>query len=222
MPVGHSRSGGRTTAEPAHDRTRSRLADKALSAARCALAVAYPATILCAWLWDKPRLIGALLLALLWMQRWLGRGVVATSLRRLTALDWCVAAVLSGVSVAIVLTGSERLMRLYPSFVNLGLLVAFGATLVRGPSMIEKFARLGNPQLDALGVRHTLRVTQIWCAFFACNAAFSAYTALQWSRAAWSLYNGGIVYGVIGGLLLGELAWRHLAVLPRSVRSESA
>jgi uncharacterized membrane protein len=209
---------GRTTMQPARDHAApgTRFAGKAQSVARLVLPVAYPATILCVWFWDKPRFIGTLLLALLWLQRWLGRGVVAMSLRRLTAIDWGVAAVLSGVSVTIVLTGSERLLRLYPSCVNLGLLVAFGATLVRGPSMIEKFARLGKAQLDARGVRHTLRVTQVWCGFFALNAVFSAYTALQWSRAAWSLYNGAIVYGLIGALLAGEFAWRHLAVLPRS------
>ena len=136
--------------------------------------------------------IGALLLALLWLQRWAGarhrRDVAAPADRdRLVRGRDAELAF----PAAIVLSGSELLLHLYPSFVNLGLLLAFGATLVRGPSMIEKFARLGNPQLDPHGVRYTRCVTQIWCVFFALNGAFSAYTALCWSRAAWSLYNGG-------------------------------
>ena len=147
--------------------------------------------ILCAWRWDEPRYIGACCSRCCGCS--VGRGAVrvATSLRRLTAIDWCVAGDAElRFGFAIVLSGSELLLHLYPSFVNLGLLLAFGATLVRGPSMIEKFARLGNPELGPHAVRYTRRVTQMWCVFFALNGAFSAYTALCWSRAAWSLYNG--------------------------------
>ena len=186
------------------------------------LKLAYPALILCAWRWDTPRYVGCMLFAILWLQRWAGSGPVATSLRRLSAIDWTVVGLLSCASAAIVFTNSELLLRLYPSLVNLGLLIAFGATLVRGPSMIEKFARLGNPDLPPGAVRHTWRVTQVWCVFFALNGAFSAYTALYWSRANWSLYNGAIAYGLIGVLLVAEVIWRYLVVLPRAARSEAA
>lgn len=184
--------------------------------------LAYPALILCAWRWDTPRYVGCMLFAILWLQRWAGSGPVATSLRRLSAIDWTVVGLLSCASAAIVLTNSELLLRLYPSLVNLGLLIAFGATLVRGPSMIEKFARLGKPDLPPGAVRHTRRVTQAWCVFFLLNGAFSAYTALYWSRASWSLYNGAIAYLLIGVLLIAEVVWRYLVVLPRAARSEAA
>lgn len=184
--------------------------------------LAYPALILCSWHWDAPRLVGCMLFAILWLQRWAGSGPLATSLRRLSAIDWAVVGMLSFASVSIVVTNSELLLRLYPSLVNLGLLIAFGATLVRGPSMIEKFARLGNPDLPPGAVHHTRRVTQVWCAFFVLNGAFSAYTALYWSRENWSLYNGAIAYGLIGVLLVAEVIWRYLVVLPRAARSEAA
>jgi len=185
---------------------------------RVAAGIAYPVVILCAWHWDSPRVVGLLLLALLWMQRATGAGPFAATLRRLTALDWAVAGALSVASVAIVLTGSERLMRLYPSLVSLGLLVAFGATLVKGPSMIEKFARRVYADPPAHIVRYTRRVTWVWCAFFALNGAGSVYTALASSRATWSLYNGVIAYGLIGALLVGEIAWRRWIMLPRAAR----
>jgi uncharacterized membrane protein len=185
------------------------------------LKLAYPALILCAWHWDAPRLVGCMLLATLWLQRWAGGGPVAMSLRQLCALDWAVVMLLSGASAAIVVTDSELLLRFYPSLVNLGLLIAFGATLARGPSMIEKFARLGSPDLPPGAVRYTRRVTQVWCAFFVLNGASSAYTALYWSRASWSLYNGAIAYGLIGALLAGEYLWRRLFVLPRAARAGS-
>ncbi|CAB3674762.1 hypothetical protein LMG22037_02138 [Paraburkholderia phenoliruptrix] len=184
--------------------------------------LAYPALILCAWRWDTPRYVGCMLFAILWLQRCAGSGPVATSLRRLSAIDWTVVGLLSCASAAIVLTNSELLLRLYPSLVNLGLLIAFGATLVRGPSMIEKFARLGKRDLPPGAVRHTRRVTQVWCGFFVLNGVFSAHTALYWSRASWSLYNGAIAYLLIGVLLVAEVVWRYLVVLPRAARSEAA
>ncbi|SMG16947.1 COG4648 family protein [Paraburkholderia susongensis] len=189
--------------------------------AQVLLRLAYPALILCAWHWDTPRLVGFMLLAILWLRCWAGGGTVALSLQQLSSLDWGVLGLLSCASAAIVITDSELLLRFYPSLVNLGLLVAFGATLVRGPSMIEKFARLGNPDLPAGAVRYTRRVTQVWCAFFVLNGAFSVYTALYWSRASWSLYNGLIAYGLIGVLLAGEIVWRYLVVLPRAARAGS-
>ncbi|WP_250478002.1 MULTISPECIES: hypothetical protein [unclassified Caballeronia] len=186
------------------------------------LKLAYPAVILGAWFWNAPRYAGCLLFALIWMQRCLGTGMVSVSLRRLTRVDWIVAFMLSIASAAIVWTDSERLLHIYPSLVNLGLLIAFGATLVRGPSMIEKFARIGTPDLSNAAVVHTRRVTQIWCGFFAANGLFSLYTALYWQREAWSLYNGAISYGLVGALLAGEIAWRYLVILPRARRVEAA
>lgn len=183
--------------------------------------LAYPLVILCAWRWDAPRYAGCMLFVLLWLQRWTGTGTIAASLRRLTPVDWCVAGALNCASAAIVLTNSELLLRLYPSLVNLGLLVAFGATLVRGPSMVEKFARLHNPDPSPQVMRYTRRVTQIWCVFFTLNSVFSVYTALYWRREAWSLYNGALAYGLIGVLLVGEIAWRRLIMLPRAARSEA-
>ncbi|MPW19049.1 hypothetical protein GCT13_19650 [Paraburkholderia sp. CNPSo 3157] len=184
--------------------------------------LAYPAVILCAWFWDTPRYVGCLLFALLWLQRCAGTGAFGASLRRLTRVDWSVAFMLSIASAAIVWTNSELLLRIYPSLVNLGLLIAFGATLVRGPTMIEKFARIGTPDLGEPAIRYTRRVTQIWCVFFVLNGAFSLYTALYWSREAWSLYNGAIAYGLIGVLLAGEIAWRYLMIQPRARRSGAA
>jgi uncharacterized membrane protein len=204
--------------EPAQSKWRSVLR----GTLNVATKLAYPLVILCAWHWDAPRYIGCLLFVLLWLQRWTGTGAVAASLRKLTPVDWCVAAVLSVASAAIVLTNSERLLRLYPSLVNLGLLVVFSATLVRGPSMVEKFARLHNPDPTPQIVRYTRRVTQMWCVFFLLNSVFSVYTALCWRRENWSLYNGALAYGLIGLLLVGEIAWRHLVMQPRAARSEAS
>ncbi|CAN0624317.1 conserved membrane protein of unknown function [Burkholderia multivorans] len=184
--------------------------------------LAYPVVILCAWRWDSPRQVGCALFVLLWLQRVAGTGPLAASLRKLTAVDWIVVGMLNCASVAIALTDDELLMRLYPSLVNLGLLAAFGATLVNGPSMVEKFARFTYPDPPPHVVRYTRRVTQVWSVFFALNGTFSAYTAFCWPRNAWSLYNGAIAYLLIGALLVGEIAWRKWIMLPRAARAATS
>ncbi|HVE06086.1 MAG TPA: hypothetical protein VNE00_02430 [Paraburkholderia sp.] len=209
------------------DRPRPRRAGSAVrrwagGALGIAAKLAYPLVILCAWRWDTPRYVGCMLFGLLCLQRFAGSGAFAASLKGFSPIDWGIAALLGCGSAAIVATDSELLLRIYPSLVNLGLLIAFGATLVRGPSMVEKFARIRTPQLSAPAIRYTRHVTQVWCAFFVLNGAFSLYTALYWPRDAWSLYNGAIAYGLVGVLLLAEIVWRYLVVLPRAARSEAA
>jgi len=193
-----------------------------LAVARVAVRLAYPALILGSWHWEAPRLMGLLLLALLWLQRVLGGGLVGSALRRMSPLDWSVAVALSAASCVIALTGDERLLRLYPAFVNMGLLVAFAATLRRGPSMIERFARLQTPDLDLAGQVYTRRVTALWCVFFVANGGFSVYTACSWTVEAWALYNGAIAYLLTGTLLLGEWLYRRFVVRPPGEESRAA
>lgn len=97
-----------------------------------------------------------------------------------------------------------------PVFVNLGLLATFGPTLRWGPPMIERFARLQEPELSDAKASWCRTWTWIWCAFFSLNAAAAAalalFAPLQW----WTLYNGLIAYGLIGLLFATEFILRHL------------
>ena len=95
-------------------------------------------------------------------------------------------------------------LKLYPVVVNLALLVAFAASLRRGPSAIERLARLREPSLPPAAVAYTRRVTQVWCVFFAANAAISAATAVWADAAGWALYNGVVAYVAMGALMGGE------------------
>ena len=113
-------------------------------------------------------------------------------------------AVLVVLATATLLVNDERLLLLWPVGINLGLLLLFGASLLKPPTMIERFARLLHPDLPAEGVRYTRRVTQVWCAFFIVNGSIAAYTALATSREAWVLYNGLIAYLLVAALFCGE------------------
>ena len=96
-------------------------------------------------------------------------------------------------------------LKLYPVLVNAVLLVVFGASLRHPPSMVERLARLREPNLDAHGVAYTRKVTQVWCVFFLANGSIALTTALWASDKTWALYNGLIAYLLIG--LLGGVEW---------------
>lgn len=112
-------------------------------------------------------------------------------------------------AVITALTDSEFLLRFYPLAMNLGMLLLFSLSLLSPPSMVERFARLREPDLSEEGVKYTRGVTKIWCVFFVINAGISMWTALYSSQELWALYNGFIVYMLMGLLFSGEWVFRY-------------
>lgn len=100
-------------------------------------------------------------------------------------------------------------LKLYPVLVNAAMLGLFGYSLIAPPSLIERLARLQEPDLPLQAVHYTRRVTQVWCGFFLVNGAIALATALWASPAIWSLYNGVIAYGLMGILFGGEYLIRQ-------------
>lgn len=99
-------------------------------------------------------------------------------------------------------------LKLYPVLVNAALLAAFGYSLAAPPSMVERLARLREPDLPPAAVGYTRRVTQVWCGFFVANGALALGTALWASEAVWSLYTGVIAYLLMGALFGAEYLFR--------------
>jgi uncharacterized membrane protein len=104
--------------------------------------------------------------------------------------------------------GSSGAVRYYPVLVNAALLVVFVASLVHPPSVIERIARLRDPDLPAAAVVYTRRVTIAWTVFFVLNGAAAFYTAQFTTLETWALYNGLIAYVLIGALFAVEFAIR--------------
>ncbi|MFZ6751420.1 hypothetical protein [Undibacterium sp. Ren11W] len=102
--------------------------------------------------------------------------------------------------VAAVWSNAILPLKLYPVLVNAALLAAFGYSLMAPPSMVERLARLREPDLPLVAVGYTRRVTQVWCGFFIVNGALAFGTALWASEAVWSLYTGVISYLLMGAL----------------------
>ena len=146
--------------------------------------------------------------------RWLVGLLLLAAATRLPALKLSVAARWS-VAGALLLAGcalwSNLLLplKLYPVLVNGALLAAFGYSLAAPPSMVERLARLREPDFPPAAVAYTRRVTQVWCGFFIVNGALALGTALWASDAVWSLYTGVIAYGLMGLLFGAEYLARR-------------
>ena len=121
---------------------------------------------------------------------------------------WLVAGGAAILGVAAWLSQDALMVKLYPVWVNLVMLAVFGYSLFHPPSVVERLARLQEPDLPASGVAYTRQVTKVWCVFFVLNGSIALWTALRASDATWALYNGAIAYVLIGALLAGEWVLR--------------
>ena len=95
-------------------------------------------------------------------------------------------------------------LKLYPVPINARMLALFAYILYKPPTVIERMARLGSPDLPLFVIAYTRRVTQVWCLFFAINGSIALGTALWCSPAVWSMYTGVISYIAMGLLFAGE------------------
>lgn len=95
-------------------------------------------------------------------------------------------------------------LKIYPVMINAGFLVMFIQSLYFPPNIIERFARLSEPELSAKMLSYTHKVTWVWSGFFLLNGAISAATALWATDEIWMFYNGFIAYILMGSLFAGE------------------
>jgi uncharacterized membrane protein len=173
----------------------------------------YPLLVYAGLMVLQPRILALALGAmLLWRQRHSVRGLYAG----LDAAQRLFIGLLAALTLATVVTNSETLLRCYPVAMNAGMLALFGWSLFRPPSMVERIARLRQPDLDTAGVRYTARVTQVWCFFFILNGSIAAWTAVAASREVWAFYNGGVAY-LLMGLLFGAEWLLRRRVMPAPV-----
>ena len=138
--------------------------------------------------------------------------VVLFSIRVLPALTqkndssvfviWSVTMLL--VLTTIALSDSTTLLLLYPAVMNVGFLVLFLYSLIIPPTVIERIARMQEPDLPESGVLYTRKVTVIWCVFFVLNGMIAGWTVLTGNRALWAVYNGLIAYLLMGVLMISE------------------
>ena len=141
---------------------------------------------------------GGMILAALLFLVLAARAILAPAGSRLLPLAGCALVVLYGV------TRQDQVLMWYPVMVNLVMLVTFALTLKRGPSMIERFARLRHPNLPEAARPYLERVTQVWCGFFVINGSLALATVVMGNLQWWAIYNGLISYVLMGALMAGE------------------
>ena len=183
-----------STAAPAPSIAAPRKTSPLLAALMLVVSLAYPVVVYLALGHVSPRWIALLLvvlaLARAWVTResfWLGAAALAT--------------LLAGASLLGDFWGP---LKLYPALVNGVMLGVFASSLWRGPSVVERLARLRETDFPPAAVAYTRRVTQVWCGFFVVNGLIAAATALWASAAVWALYNGLLSYVAMGALMGGE------------------
>ncbi|MFT5430034.1 MAG: putative membrane protein [Myxococcota bacterium] len=103
---------------------------------------------------------------------------------------------------------AHGLALLVPVIINGVLLFVFGTTLLRGPPIIERFARAVDPDLTVNEVHWCRGWTAVWCAYFALNATMALVLAMWFSLYTWGLYNGLISYIIMALLFVSEYAAR--------------
>ena len=132
-------------------------------------------------------------------------GVAALRLRSAQHRVWRLAAGAAAVLALCTAVGNAALpLKLYPVLVSAVLLAVFGFSLWHPPTVVERIARLTQPDLPPRGVLYTRQVTRVWCVFFVVNGGIAAATALWASDQAWALYNGLVSYALMGTLFAGE------------------
>lgn len=176
-----------------------------------ALVVLYPLAIYFGLRVFDVKTLGLCLLAVLLLRLYVSKASLSGQLVLVTVVGCLLAS-------AIILTNDALYLQLYPVLMNTVMLVAFLASLRWPPSMIERFARLSEPDLDADGVAYTRRVTMIWSGFFLVNGLVALWTVLEGTLEQWTLYNGLIAYLLMGALMGGEYCVRVWVKRKKGVR----
>ncbi len=153
-----------------------------------------------------PEFVIGLMLIILLVARFLSKPITSNSQIERGVFVFGLAAI-SG----LLLVNDLLALKAYPVIVSCGLAFIFAHSLIRPPNVIEKLARLTEPNLNELAVRYTRKVAMIWIMFFVFNACISVGTSIWGDLRSWALYNGFLSYVLIGLLFVSEFIVRQFA-----------
>jgi uncharacterized membrane protein len=162
----------------------------------------YPVIVYCGFQYFEPRILAI--------------AMVILFLLRLVFFDQFKNKIL-GLAVCIyfaVVIWSNQLvsLRFYPVVMSFGFLSIFTLSLFFPPPIIEKIARISQPNLPPEAIVYTRKVNIVWCVFFALNGIIALLTAVWASLEIWTLYNGFISYLLMGILFSGEYLIRQKVI----------
>lgn len=163
------------------------------------LVAAYPLIVVFGLQVMPVHYLGFFFIALAVLRLW-----IFHSTRRWQVLPLLLSVILILVALYVVFSGQPMWFRFYPVAVNGTLLSIFMVSLWRGEPMVERLARLSEPDFPEIAKPYTRKVTVMWCCFFVGNGLVALYTALYSSYEVWAWYNGVLAYCLMGLLFAGE------------------
>ena len=185
-----------------------RILAAALAGLGWVLLVLYPLFVYVALDRLRPRAIALSLLVVLALAALLRRGAFADRGRLWAAVGPMLPAAFPLAAAAVF--DDRGFLLAVPVLVNAALLLTFAVSLRRGSQpMVERFARLQEPDLPAGGIAYCRSVTKTWCAFFGLNGSAAAILAIT-SVQAWALYTGGVAYVAMALLFAAEYVVRRI------------
>jgi len=104
----------------------------------------------------------------------------------------------------------------YPVLVSAAVAAVFGISLLHPPSLVERFARMREPELAAEAQDYCRGVTMVWTLWLAVNALVALVLAIFGSDVAWALWTGVIAYLIMAALFAAEFLARRLLKGPRT------
>jgi uncharacterized membrane protein len=170
------------------------------------LVIIYPVSVYFGLSYLQPKIIGLGLVGLM-LLRFFAQG---KQLLQISAQLMPILIVGTLVGLSVYFSNSSFMLKLYPSLISLSLLIVFGYSLWQPQTMIERIARITEPDLSAAGVHYTRQVTYVWCVFFVVNGSIALYTSLFSSLEVWTFYNGLLSYLLIGALFAIEYSVRMM------------
>ena len=170
------------------------------------LFLAYPFIVYFAYQRLETRAVGGLLLGLVALSLALRARGPADEIWRLVRQHLGLV-LLIGLSIV---TGERFVLLLLPMAVSLYLLGTFSWSLHVGPPIVERFARLADPDLPDFCAPYCRKVTIAWCGFLAANSVCVALLAVIGPFEWWALYTGLVFYLLLGALFAAEFALRKL------------
>ena len=164
------------------------------------LAILYPVIAYVGLSFGSPSIVALGLIVILLLRFNFGHSLVLnkTSIKLFTAT----VIVVLGYSL---ITDSSQGIRFYPVVTSMMFLGIFALSLWSKQSIIERIARIREPDLPASAISYTRKVTICWCGFFLINGGIAFYTAVYSDIATWTLYNGLISYCIMA--VLAGVEW---------------
>ncbi len=112
--------------------------------------------------------------------------------------------VFTAAAVAAAASNHPVALTLLPSVSSLWLLAMFASSLRREPTIVAQFASTMHDGFPDFLLPYCRKVTWMWCAFFAANAAVGTALALFAEPQAWAWYTGFVAYVLMSLLAAGE------------------